>query len=160
MRSILLATALATGAPAAAQDEAPVLPAWMAGCWETRTGVRWAEECWTAPRGGMMIGSGRRGAGERLDEWEVMRIALAAPNGDGPVIAMAFVAAPGGTGWTRFAWSPDGGEGVAFHNLANDYPQVVRYWRDGPRLKARISMADGSRTMEWDYLPIRAGSND
>ena len=31
-------------------DDDPVLPAWMAGCWETRDGARWAEECWIAPR--------------------------------------------------------------------------------------------------------------
>ena len=68
---------------------------------------------------------------------------------------MAFVAAPSRSGWTLFGWSPDVGEGVAFYNLANDYPQVVRYWRDGSHLKARISMADGSRPVEWDYAPMR-----
>lgn len=154
MRFILLAMTLALGASATAQEDAPVLPSWMAGCWETRDGTRWAEECWTAPRAGMMLGSGRRGEGEVLGEWEIMRIALAEPNGNGPAIRMAFVAAPRGTGWTTFAWSPGEGEGIAFYNLANDYPQLVHYWRDGKNLRARISMADGSRPMEWNYAPV------
>lgn len=157
MRLILLAMAFAVGAPAVVQDEDPELPAWMAGCWETRHGARWAEECWTVPRGGMMIGSGRRGEDDRLSEWEVMRIALAEPHGDGPALRMAFVAAPGGTGWTTtFAWSADDSDGVTFTNIANDYPQRVRYWRDGPYLKARISMADDSRPVEWSYAPMAA----
>jgi hypothetical protein len=157
MRFILLAMALMVAAPATAQDDDPVLPAWMAGCWETRDGARWAEECWIAPRGGMMIGSGRRGEGDRLVEWEVMRIALSEPHDDGSVLRMAFVAAPGGTGWTTFAWSPGDGDGVAFANVANDYPQLVRYWRKGKNLKARISMADGSRPVEWTYRPMGSG---
>ncbi len=40
MRFILLAMALMVAAPATAQDDDPVLPAWMAGCWETRDGAR------------------------------------------------------------------------------------------------------------------------
>ena len=154
---ILLVAALALAVPAASQESEPVLPAWLAGCWETRDGPRWAEECWTVPRAGMMIGSGRRGEGDRLGEWEVMRIALAEANGDGPVIRMAFSAAPGGNGWTTFTWSPDDAGGVAFINVANDYPQVVRYWRAGKMLKARISMADGSRPVEWSYAPMASG---
>ena len=154
MRLFLLAMALAIGAPAVAQNDDPVLPAWMAGCWETRDGARWAEECWTVPRGGMMVGSGRRGEGDRLGEWEVMRIALSEPQGEGPALRMAFAAAPGGTGWTTFAWSPGDDAGVAFHNAANDYPQLIRYWREGSNLNARISMADGSRPVQWTYRPM------
>lgn len=136
-------------------DVAPELPSWMAGCWESRQQDRWAEECWTVPRGGMMMGSGRRGKGGELEEWEVMRIALDEPNASGPAIRMAFLAAPAGRGWTMFGWSPGKEQGVAFYNVTNDYPQVVRYWRDGSHLKARISMADGSKPVEWDYAPMR-----
>lgn len=147
---------MATAPVASAEPEsAPVLPGWMAGCWESHQGDEWAEECWTAPRAGMMMGSGRRGSGEKVGEWEFMRIALDEPNGDGPVVRMGFSAAPGGRGWTLFAWSPDEAKGVTFYNVANDYPQVVHYWRDGARLKGRISMADGSRPVEWDYAPMR-----
>lgn len=150
----LVATAPTGLAAEPSSEPAPKLPGWMAGCWESRDGDRWAEECWTIPRAGTLLGSGRRGSGDRLNEWEFMRIALDEPNGDGPAIRMAFAASPGGQGWTLFAWSPDDNAGVTFHNAANDYPQIVRYWRDGARLKARISMADGSRAIEWDYAPM------
>lgn len=157
--SLLACAALVATAPSAlaaesSSDRVPALPGWMAGCWEARDGARWAEECWTIPRAGTLLGSGRRGSGDRLGEWEFMRIALDEPNGDGPVIRMAFAASPGGKGWTLFAWSPDDRDGITFHNAANDYPQVIRYWREGARLKARISMADGSKPMEWDYAPM------
>jgi hypothetical protein len=54
--------------------EPPTLPGWMAGCWEQRSGDKWTEECWTAPRAGIMLGSGRSGKGDALREWEVMQI--------------------------------------------------------------------------------------
>lgn len=153
MRLTALACALAfAAAPLEAQDAGePALPAWMAGCWEMREGDRWAEECWTIPRGGMMLGSGRTGNGDRVASWENMRIALAEPNGEGPVLRMAFIAAPGGTGWTVFGWRPADEEGVTFHNAANDYPQRVRYWRDGDLLKAEISLEDGTRATRWTF---------
>lgn len=138
-------------AAAVAQSAEPQLPSWLAGCWEMREGERWAEECWTIPRGGMMLGSGRAGLGERVVSWENMRIALDEPAGDGPSVRMAFVAAPGGTGWTTFAWSPSDEAGVTFHNSANDYPQRVRYWRDGDQLKAEVSLADGSNPTRWTF---------
>jgi hypothetical protein len=143
--------ALFLPAAASAQSAEPQLPAWLAGCWEMRDGDRWAEECWTVPRGGMMLGSGRAGVGDRVASWENMRIALNEPAGEGPVVRMAFVAAPGGVGWTTFGWSPSPDSGVTFHNVANDYPQRVRYWREGELLKAEISLEDGSNAMGWTF---------
>lgn len=163
MREALLALSmLAIAAPLAAQDEQqpPALPGWMAGCWEMRDpdgGPRWAEECWTVPRGGQMLGSSRMGAGGRLGSWEFMRIERDAPDGDGPAIPLAFSASPGGRGWTLFAWSPSDEEGLSFVNQANDYPQLIRYWREGEVLKARISLIDGSRPFEFTYRPMGGG---
>lgn len=42
---------------------------------------------------------------------------------------------------------------VEFANPAHDYPQRIRYWREGRLLKARISLMDGSKPMEWRYAP-------
>ena len=47
-----------------AEVAAAPMPAFLAGCWEQRQGDRWTEECWTVPRGGLMIGSGRDGQGD------------------------------------------------------------------------------------------------
>jgi len=127
----------------------------MAGCWGQQEGDRWAEECWTAPRGGIMLGSGRTGQDDRLGSWEVMQIALdvAAPSGE--IAPMGFWGAPGGEGRPLFAWQP-GGEGATFVNPAHDYPQRVRYWREGELLLAEVSLADGSRANRWTYR--RSGS--
>lgn len=151
MLRIAAAMVLAVPAAASAQSAEPQLPAWMAGCWEMRDGERWAEECWTIPRGGMMLGSGRVGVGERVTGWENMRIALDEPAGEGAAARMAFIAAPGGSGWTTFAWSPSEDAGLTFHNAANDYPQRVRYWREGELLKAEVSLEDGGNATRWTF---------
>ncbi len=135
-------TMLAALAAAGAQPE---LPAWMAGCWEQRQGERWTEECWTTPRAGVMLGSGRSGTGDRLQSWEVMQI-MQDPN-----VGMAFWGAPSGRDRTSFGWTADGGEGVTFINATHDYPQRIRYWREGDMLNAETSLVDGGRPMRWTY---------
>ncbi|HYI40633.1 MAG TPA: DUF6265 family protein [Allosphingosinicella sp.] len=143
---ILAAAALLGAAPPDAGELS-----WMAGCWEQRDGDRWTEECWTTMRGGLMLGSGRTGRGGSILEWESLRIERDAPNGEGPIVRLAYFAAPGGRGWTRFAGASNKGPGVTFYNFANDYPQRIRYWRDGDSLMAEIAMKDGSRPRRWRY---------
>ena len=126
------------------------MPAFLAGCWEQRKEARWTEECWTSARGGMMLGSNRTGAGEAVDHWEAMQIAVA--DSDDPAVPkMAFWAAPRGVTRTMFIWVPSAKAGVSFVNQANDYPQRIRYWRDGEQLLAEISLGDGTRPMRWRF---------
>ena len=129
----------------------PALPDWMAGCWEQRTGERWAEECWTIPRAGMMMGSGRSGVGDRLSDWETMRIVLNYGPGNQPTARMAFIGSPKGAAGTVFAWNPSQEPGVTFANAGHDFPQRVRYWREGEELVAEVSLADGSKPVRWRY---------
>ena len=144
------AVGLAGAAPA--DETAPVaLPGWMAGCWEQRTGESWTEECWTGPRAGMMMGSGRSGSGDVTGDWEVMQIMLDQPDGDGPVVRMAFWGSPKGADRTMFAWSPSKDLGVTFRNDAHDYPQRIRYWREGSELVAEVALKDGSNARRWRY---------
>lgn len=126
------------------------LPAWMAGCWEMRDGARWAEECWTAPRAGLMMGSGRTGTGGQTASWEFMRIER---GDDGPI----FSASPNGEGWTSFASAENSVGRIGFVNPANDYPQRVLYWREGELLAAEISLEDGSRSMRWTFRRMTGG---
>ena len=135
----------------AAAASQPALPAWMEGCWELRSGERWTEECWSSPKGKMMIGYSRSGTGERVSEWETMQIALEDETGDPAVVRLAFWASPGGAARTMFSWAPDDRPGVAFYNQENDYPQRIRYWRDGEELLAEIALADGSKARRWRY---------
>jgi hypothetical protein len=145
---------LIAAAVLAAAAEQPALPGWMAGCWERSSGEKWTEECWTSPRAGIMLGGGRSGTGDRLGDWEVMQIVLNQPAGDGPIVRMAFWGAPGGQNPTMFAWSPSEGPGVTFVNETHDYPQRIRYWREGKELVAEIAMKDGSKAVSWRYRPI------
>jgi hypothetical protein len=99
----------------------------------------------------MMLGSSRTGRGDTILEWEALRIERNAQNGDGPVVRLSYFAAPGGQPWKRFAWSRHGGPGITFYNVANDYPQRIRYWREGDRLVAEIALENGSKARRWRY---------
>ena len=132
-----------------AQAETAKLPAWLAGCWEQVSGESWVEECWMAPRGGIMLGAGRSGKGDKVSEWEAMQIVL---NDPATNARMVFYGAPNGRNRTPFAWQPDSpGPGLTFFNVAHDYPQRIRYWRDGKLLKAEVAMEDGSKPVAFTY---------
>jgi len=137
----------------AESQAAPVMPAWLTGCWEQRSGEKWTEECWTAPKAGIMLGSGRSGSGETLRDWEVMQIVR--EDTDGPAIPrITFYGAPGGQNRTPFTWVASEGQAITFVNEAHDYPQRIRYWRDGKDLVAEIAMKDGSKAVSWRYKPV------
>jgi hypothetical protein len=131
---------------AAAAVETPAMPAFLAGCWEQRSpDDRWTEECWTAPRGGLMIGSGRTGRGDSIRNWEWMRIERAA---DG---TLTFYGSPNGTPAVGFKATETDANSVTFANPAHDYPQRVRYVRTADGIQAETSLADGSKPMSWSY---------
>lgn len=151
--SILAAFALFS-APIAAQDAvtptAPVaaLPSWMAGAWVMQDGANWADEFWTNPRGGMMIGSGRTGFGPDLKSWESMRIVRKA---DGSI---SFFAQPQGAPASEFPMERMSEQAIDFANPAHDYPQRIRYWRQGQLLMAEISKEDGSQAVRFHFRPM------
>ena len=135
---------------AGAVAQTPELPVWMEGCWEERTAERWTEECWSSSRGGMMIGYSRSGKGDKLGDWEVMQIILHQAT-EMENVRLALWASPSGQGRTLFTWGPNDQPGTSFYNVANDYPQRIRYWREGGDLFAEISLADGSKPRRWHY---------
>ena len=136
-------------APAAAAM-AP-MPAFLAGCWEERRAdERWTEECWTSPRGGLMIGSGREGSGDTVRHWEWMRIERGA---DG---TMTFYGSPKGAAPVGFKATDADSKSITFVNEAHDYPQRVRYELTASGLDAEVSPADGSKPNRWSYR--RGGS--
>jgi hypothetical protein len=147
---LALALAIGCGSPAGAQGEAD-LPGWMAGCWMTDAAEgRRSEECWTMPRGAMMLGSGHLFESGRSLSFEHMRIVREG----GSII---FIAQPGGAPPTRFTLERQvapGGEAapqVRFVNAANDYPQRVTYRLVGGALEAEIAQKDGSHPMRWTF---------
>jgi Domain of unknown function (DUF6265) len=121
------------------------LPGWLVGCHIETTRERWTEECWTAPRAGIMLGSGRSGKGETLSSWEFMRIER---DLDGKLI---FWGSPSGTTPIAFKAQSVTESEIVFANPAHDYPQRIRYWREGKILNAETALSDGSKAVRWRY---------
>lgn len=141
---LIVAAALAADVPG------EILPSWMAGCWEQKVGENWTEECWTRPRGGIMLGSGRSMRGAQLRDWEAMQI-VSVDTDDPAIPRLTFYGAPKGEGRTPFQLVQDGQPGVTFMNAEHDYPQRIRYWREAEELVAEVALKDGSKAMRWRY---------
>jgi Domain of unknown function (DUF6265) len=149
-RTMIAAAALMLSAPVLA-DEQVALPEWLHGAWnEARADGVWADEFWTPARGDMMIGAARMGDKDRLWIFEHTRIVR------GSTGALIFIAQPRGAPPSEFPLVASGDKMLEFANPAHDYPQRIRYWREGRELRARTSLMDGSKPMEWRYLPMGA----
>lgn len=154
MKKLLLAWALAASplhAPLAAAAAAPALPDWLSGLWAMEDGANWAEEYWTSARGGMMLGTGREGFGPEIRAWESMRIAL---NREGRLVLYA---QPKGGPPIEFPMATMSDAAIEFANGAHDYPQRIRYWRQGQLLMAETAKLDGSEAQRWNYRPVAMG---
>ena len=160
VRSLLVVAALLTAAPAGAQGAAApgaaaqpsaarhtAALAWLAGCWERRTARGLVEEQWTAPRGGLLLGTSRTTRGDSVVEYEQMRIHEV---GD----TLVFTASPSRQATTSFrAGAAGAAGGVTFENPAHDFPQRVRYApaAGGDSLLARIEGTRDGRTRGVDF---------
>lgn len=113
--TVLALTAALVAAPLGAADPA-TFPSWMAGAWVSAEGDRWTEEFWTHPRDEMMIGASRAGQGDRLRNWEAIRIVLRA---DG---TLAYVPMPNGGAPVEFALVRQDARSIEFANPAHDFP--------------------------------------
>jgi hypothetical protein len=137
--------------PASAPDAKLADLAWMSGSWSGGEGERFAEEHWTDPRGGMMIGTHRDLKGERAVFFEFLRIEQRGRT-------IVYVASPRGRCPATDFWVAEiSPQRVVFANPAHDYPQRVLYWREGAILKARTEGAPGGKNPpeEWSWKPYR-----
>jgi hypothetical protein len=122
---------------------------WLAGDWREEASGRWTTEHWQARPDGSMAGTSSSGQDGIAKESEAMTIAL-----DGDVAV--FVAMPRDAQTpTPFRETAHGVQDVTFMNAGHDYPQRIRYWREGEALLAEISMADGSQPMRWHYTRVK-----
>ena len=140
---LLLVAASPPPAPAPGPD-----PQWLAGAWSETRSAEWHEEFWSPMRGGVMLGAARSGSGDKALFWEQTRI-LRTPDGK-----LVFWASPRGAAASSFPLVAQSPTMIEFANAAHDYPQRIRYWREGTPLRARISLMDGSRAQEWTYAPM------
>ncbi|RIX31706.1 DUF6265 family protein [Sphingomonas edaphi] len=121
------------------------LPAFLAGCWIERKADDWTEECWTAPKGGQMMGSARTGKGDRVTHWEWMRIerdTLGNP---------VFHASPKGAPVASFPVVRATATEIEWRNHVHDYPQRIIYRLTADGIYAEISLVDGSKPNRWTY---------
>lgn len=147
LKSVAIALCLLiTSTVSYASDEA--LPEWLAGGWELTSGTGWGDEYWTPPRGGIMIGAARIGKETALSSFESMRIGYDEGG------KLAFWAMPQWTTQSKFLMAKQTDNEIVFENSAHDYPQRVRYWRDGKLLKAEISLINGSKAMQFSFEPM------
>ncbi len=140
---------VASAAAAAEQPRAQALPGWLAGGWLAQTGGgKWTEEWWTPPRGGLMLGGGRSGKGDKVDWWELTRI----EQSDGTI---RFCALPKGQKGACFTATNVTADEITFENPGHDFPTRVQYRRSGSGIDAEISGPAGANAQRWRFEPIR-----
>jgi hypothetical protein len=123
--------------------------AWLAGHWVQEGAGGWAEETWTPPRGGVMLGTGLTGQGSVAKSFEFMRIA------EGSTPGVVFWGSPGGQPPVAFPLVMQGRQEVAFENPKHDYPTRISYRREGKMLIATTSGPGGSNSQTWRYRRAR-----
>jgi hypothetical protein len=139
IKRTVLALALAISSPASAQVAVADL-GWLSGLWESGPEL-WIETRWSEPRGGMLIGHARYGQAD----FEFFRV----QSGDDGVLI--YHAQPEGRAPVPFRLAEAVGTMVAFENPAHEYPQRIRYVRDGDKLTATLSQLDGSRAQTFVF---------
>jgi len=93
----------------------------------------------------MMLGVGSSGRGERVADWEHMRIA---PDEAG---VLSFWGSPKGAPAVPFRLVSMTGFEAVFENPEHDYPVRIVYRREGEALVATISGANGANPTSWRY---------
>lgn len=144
--------------PAAPQAPAPVpgraLPGWLAGTWAMERGAEWAEELWTAPRGGAMIGLSRSGFGPDIQDWQWLRIVR---QGDGE---LALLVQDRGGAAVEFRQAFASAEAIEFASGRSEFPQRIRFARAGQLLTIEQSQMDGSEAVVVNYRPVETAPKD
>ncbi len=140
-----LVSLLAASALQAQATPVVEMPKWLTGVWAQQgADGAWVEEWWTTPRGKMMIGASKTGKGETVQFFEHMRI----EERDG---GLAFCALPKGQASACFKATSASASEIVFENPAHDYPQRIRYSREGNELQAEIALKDGSKPNRWRF---------
>ncbi|MES2492859.1 MAG: DUF6265 family protein [Pseudomonadota bacterium] len=129
------------------------LPAWLAGTWAMEAGARWADAVWTSPRGGMILGLGRKGFGAEQESWEALRIVRTKAG------VISLTARRAGGAELDYPLAVAAAESIEFANAAHT-PQRIRLWRAGQLLMTETSALDGSEAERMNYRPVETGVKD
>ena len=104
---------------------------WLAGAWSGDDRGTLNEEVWLAPSGGLMLAMHRDTAGGKATGFEFLRIEEDAQG-------LVYRAMPEGRPSTDFRRIAQGPGCIVFENPEHAFPRRILYWREGPRLHARI----------------------
>ncbi len=121
--------------------------AWLSGAWVSVDGDGTAEEVWTKPGGGTMLGLNRTVIRGRAVSFEYLRIEET-PQG------IVYLASPGGRSPpTPFALVRTGPKEAVFENPDHDFPTRIVYRRRGNTLEGRIEGELEGKPMsrEWTW---------
>lgn len=123
---------------------------WLTGHWVQETADGWAQESWSPPRGGVMLGTGLTGKESTARSFEFMRITEGSAAGQ-----IIFWGSPGGQAPVAFPMIQAGRREVVFENPKHDYPTRISYRREGGMLIATTSGPGGSSSQTWRYRKLR-----
>ncbi|MGD9982019.1 MAG: DUF6265 family protein [Hyphomonadaceae bacterium] len=159
MRSLVLAAALLFAPHSQAQSINDL--AWLKGCWRTEasrdaTETSVVTEVWVAPPTNAMFGYAYTIRDGENRSWEQMRIEMiegwphfvALLPGQNPVQFRLHDPAD----LIHLDSEPE--DFAVFENAAHDYPQRIIYSREGRRLTATISLADGGNPFVYAYRRV------
>lgn len=131
-----------------AADAAPAADSldWIEGTWCARQGPDQYEERWSAGPGDVWLGLSRGSRGGRTRSFEFLRIERQAAG-------WVYLAQPQGREATAFAQTEVRSEAIDFANPEHDFPQRIRYWREGAQLFAEIAGPgpDGERSWRLQF---------
>lgn len=117
---------------------------WLAGCWVTAD--KSSQEVWVVDSDKSLIGFGvALGAGEVVF-FEVLSIKQ---NDDG---VWTYTAHPSGQASASFIAVDARENSVVFTNPKHDYPQEIRYRRDGSKLSATVSLLGGDKSNSFEKI--------
>jgi hypothetical protein len=106
---------------------------WLAGDWVVEGQRLAVAERWTPPAGGAMLAVSRTLKGDRMVEFEFLRIVER--NG-----SLVYIAQPNGRLATDFVLTAVSATSATFENPEHDFPKLIRYTlRPDGSLEARIS---------------------
>ena len=143
-----------SGVPVAAPSSPIEHAAWLAGCWERRSGDRIVEEQWMRPRGGTMLGMARTVRGDSTIEWEHLRLAAERDT-------LVYHAMPSRQAPAAFRAISVSGDAMTFEDKAHDFPQRIIYRRaPGDSLHARIegTVRGQARGVDFRYQRVACSS--
>ncbi len=122
---------------------APSSLRWMLGRWcvDAPDGTRTCEQRIEA--GGQMQGDGSTTRRGKIVEQEKLRIVTHRARSITRLRRRTLHAVP--------AHPLQAATRLPFVNTQHDYPQRIRYWREGDDLFAEIALADRSKAMQWHY---------